>query len=608
MRVESTTSGPESPADNSGLCPVLGRRQRLKYGVAIAVWAGAALYFWIWWFQPGHNLGTVRFIAITSALAWVYFLQFYFLAFFIRASQSSSEINALGEARVAMVVTKTPSEPFDVVRRTLLAMLAQDYPHDTWLADEDPTAETTAWCHAHGAHISTRKDRPDYHQPSWPRRTRCKEGNLAFFYDNFGYERYDFVSQLDADHVPQPGYLKEVLKPFTDDAVGYVSAPSICSSNASESWSARARLFSEAVFHSALQAGYSKGWAPMCIGSHYAVRTTALKAIGGLGPELAEDHSTSMLMNAGGWRGVHAINATAYGDGPATFADMLTQEFQWSRSLVTLLLQYTPSYFRALPARLKFQFVFSQSWYPLFAAFMAMTFLVPILALVFDVRFVDVTFPAFIGHTLPTTLVLIGIAYLIRSDGLFRPKDAKVLCWERLFFAFAQWPWVLWGCILALRDRIFDTTVNFRITPKGGVAAEALPFRVLFPYFVLALASIAPVFLVADVRQSAGFYLLALFNAACYSALFSVVILKHVSENKITWRSFPLPHTMQLTTAALLVALTISSGWLRGVESLHFLTVGLEPLQVTEERFIVSGAGLAQSGKMRYEIELGWQR
>ena len=138
-----------------------------------------------------------------------------------------------------MVVTKAPSEPFPIVAETLLAMLAQTQPHDTWLADEDPSPETLAWCREHGVFVSTRKGRADYHRQTWPRRTRCKEGNLAFFYDHYGYERYDFVAQLDADHVPEPDYLWQMLRPFADPAVGYVSAPSICDRNAAESWSAR---------------------------------------------------------------------------------------------------------------------------------------------------------------------------------------------------------------------------------------------------------------------------------------------------------------------------------------------------------------------------------
>ncbi len=101
-----------------------------------------------------------------------------------------------------------------------------------------------------------------------------------FFYDHYGYDRYDFVVQLDADHVPEPGYLSEMLRPFGDLRVGYVSAPSICDRNASESWAARGRLYAEASMHGSLQAGYNYGLAPLCIGSHYAVRTIALKEIG----------------------------------------------------------------------------------------------------------------------------------------------------------------------------------------------------------------------------------------------------------------------------------------------------------------------------------------
>ena len=39
------------------------------------------------------------------------------------------------------------------------------------------------------------------------------------------------------------------------------------------------------------------------------------------------------------------------------------QEFQWSRSLTTLLLTMTPNCRRNLPARLLCQFLFSQLWY-----------------------------------------------------------------------------------------------------------------------------------------------------------------------------------------------------------------------------------------------------
>lgn len=599
-----TNAHPRSVADTYN--PRILQGARLwRYRVALAFWFGALGYFWVWWLSPDHILSPWRFWSLTALLFWVTFLQGYFLYFALRARRVTATLADLGDFRAAMVVTKTPVEPLSVVQKTLTAMLQQNVPHDTWLADEDPTPDTIAWCEAHGVKISSRKGIADYHRDSWPRRTRCKEGNLSYFYDHYGYDQYDYVVQLDADHVPHPGYLEAMLTPFADPDVGYVSAPSICSSNASGSWAARARLHSEAMFHGAMQAGYTGGWATMCIGSHYAVRTKALHDVGGLGPELAEDHSTSMILNAGGWRGVHALDAIAEGDGPRTFADMITQEFQWSRSLLSLLLRYTSNYYSALPRALKFQFVFSQMWYPIFALFMAATFALPILALMFDVRWADVTYPQFLLHSLPTGVSLILIAAMFRHDRLFRPFDARVLCWEKLLFPLAQWPWVLWGCLVAVFDHLTGRFVDFRITPKGKDEAEPLPWRAILPSFALAFMALWVVLAVDDVREAAGFYVLALLNAVLYSALFLVVVLKHIQEQGMRLRSLPVTAVAQIAAVLILISLATQATALRGAQGVHAITAGLGPVRVVETRFNVSGAGQA-TGSLRYEFDFSW--
>ena len=120
-------------------------------------------------------------------------------------------------------------------------------------------------------------------------------------------------------------------------------------------------------------------------------------------------------------------------------------------------------------------------------------------------RFADVSFLGFLGHMLPSIFVLIVLAYAIRADGLFRPMDAKVLGWEKAVFAAVQWPWVLFGCGMAVIDRLRGGFVDFRVTPKGEQAYENVPMRVVLPYLVLAVASLAPVLLIQDVAQSAGF-------------------------------------------------------------------------------------------------------
>ena len=97
----------------------------------------------------------------------------------------------------------------------------------------------------------------------------------------------------------------------------------------------------------------------------------ALKQIGGLGPELAEDHSTTLMMNAFGWRGVHAIDAM-----PTATAHHFRRPGHPGIPVVALpddpAAKYSPKWCRCSRPELKFQFLFSQLWYPLFSLFMAM--------------------------------------------------------------------------------------------------------------------------------------------------------------------------------------------------------------------------------------------
>ena len=593
---------------HSYLAPILTGRMRVKYMAANLIWLASAAYFWAWWLQPEHGGEGARFVLLTLCLGWISFLQLFFLFVFWHGQRSVARAPLPGQWRVAMVVTKTPGEPLALLQRTLSAMLAQDYPHDTWLADEDPAPDTVAWCAANGVRISSRKGVAEYHRAEWPRRTRCKEGNLAYFYDHFAYEAYDIVAQLDADHVPQTGYLTEMLRPFADPKVGYVSAPSICGANAGDSWAARARLDTEAAFHGLLQCGYTRLFTPMCIGSHYAVRTSALRAIGGLGPELAEDHSTTMLMAAGGWRGVHAIDAIAVGDGPASVADLAVQEFQWARSLVSLLLMHTPRYLRALPPRLRFIFVFCQMIYPIYALTMAFFYLAPIYALATDQRFADVTYPAFVGHSLPVLAVLCAIIWQIRRDGLLRPYDSRIISKEKALFVFLQWPWALWGCVMAVRDRLSGRFVDFRVTPKGDAASRRLPSKVVAVYAVLAIGAVLPVIFCANADVAKGFYILSSINALIYAAIVATIVFRHLGDTIADLGRRWHAALFQLGSVAGLSLLILTAVIARGTESLYALSIGLSPFRIATAHFAVSGAGMGGTGHVIYQFDPGWDR
>ncbi|HEV2516786.1 MAG TPA: glycosyltransferase family 2 protein [Devosia sp.] len=583
--------------------PVLSGRSRWLQTLGALVWTTCFVFLWAWWIHPEHIGGIFPFLTATATLLWVTLTPAYFLLIFRNSRRPSSAIEIPPELRIAMVVTKAPSEPLDLVIKTLTAMLEQDVPHDTWLADEAPTPEILNWAELHGVKVSTRFGVTDYHRSSWPRRTRCKEGNLAYFYDHYGYDLYDVVVQLDADHVPEQGYLRAMVQPFADPAVGYVSAPSICDSNANQSWSARGRLYAEASLHGSLQAGYNGGWAPLCIGSHYAVRTAALRQIGGLGPELAEDHSTTLMMNSGGWRGVHAIDAIAHGLGPASFADLAVQEFQWSRSLVTILLQHTGQHLGNLPFKLKFQFLFSQLWYPIFAIVMLLSVMMPILALAFDFTFVNVAYFDFLLHFLPMAGLLIVLAFAWRATGTFRPYNAKIVSWENAVFVFARWPWAILGTIAAIVDTLAHRRTEFRVTPKASSEAQDLPLSVLAPYACISIVSGLAAFAIHDIRAASGYYLFAALNAAVYALVLAIILIAHRRENRVERRD--VPWLARTGTVAVLSILPLAAVGQHGLDILDAVAWNSN-VRFTETKFSVAGAGMGQTARRSFSFSIKW--
>ena len=513
------------------LVDIMTQRQKVFFNVLFALWLIFAAVFWIWWLDESHVVGRLGFVLNSTLIAWNMMMPAYFFFFVAKMKKPNPKLPIPKGLLVAMVVTKAPSEPFEVVKKTLSAMLSQKYAHDTWLADEDPTEEVYQWCKRNGVFVSTRKGAVEYHRPKWPRKTKCKEGNLAYFYDNYGYYRYEFVIQMDADHVPEAGYLEEMLRPFADPAVGYVSAPSICDANAKKSWAARARLYAEATLHGPLQSGYNAGWAPLCIGSHYAVRTKALKEIGGLGPELAEDHTTTLMMNANKWRGIHATDAIAHGDGAESFTDSMFQEFQWTRSLIIILLTVTPKYLKNLPSRFKLQFLFSELWYPLFSTTIVFAYSLPIIALVTNKPWVNVTYIAFSFYTWILTIITLSIIIWIKNRGWLRPSNSKFISWETFVFQLIRWPWVLLGVLSGIIVCISRKDVSFKVTSKGEIGNRPLKIGMLTPYLVIIFLSYISLYAKGSPMVS-GYLYFVILNIITYTISIFIIIKNHFNENK----------------------------------------------------------------------------
>lgn len=236
------------------------------------------VYFWLWFTWALVETGTLQ-NTMFSGMATLLLLDQIFHVWVLWLFPRMSKLNATmktSQFRIAMIVTKAPSEPMELLCHTLRCMLNQDYAgkYDVWIADEKPSLEMEAWCAANGVRISTRNGVDAYHRKDWPRRTKCKEGNLAYFYDNYGYDMYDVVYQFDSDHAPEPNYISSSIAGFCDNDVGYMAFPSINGHN--KSWIGRARTWLESYYYGPYQSSFSLfngKWAmPNCTGSHYGKR------------------------------------------------------------------------------------------------------------------------------------------------------------------------------------------------------------------------------------------------------------------------------------------------------------------------------------------------
>src|SRR6185312_13775818 len=101
--------------------------QRRQYRALVCAWIVAQLFFWTWWVKDDHVVTLVGMLINSFLLIWTTFLPAWFLFFLNRVKQTNPAL-ALPEGRVAMIVTKAASEPWSVVRKTLEAMLGQEFP------------------------------------------------------------------------------------------------------------------------------------------------------------------------------------------------------------------------------------------------------------------------------------------------------------------------------------------------------------------------------------------------------------------------------------------------------------------------------------------------
>lgn len=445
--------------------------------IGLTVVATAALWVFLM-FVPWYNPASPS----LALVVFIPFMLFHFACWLVRwlvmwRMRRPHPMRPLDGLRVAVATTFVPvAESRGMLEQTLRALLALDYPHDTWVLDEGNDPRVAELCAALGARHWSRRNMPGREETSGPYARNSKYGNYNAWLSEHGGANYDVVAAFDSDHIPEPHFLTRVLGYFRDPTVGFVQAPQVYY-NQGASFIARGAAEETYGFYSVHEmASYGAGH-PIIVGCHNTHRVAALLAVGGFSPYDADDLVLTLLYRAARWRGVYVPEILALGLTPVNWYDYLRQQVRWSKSVVEIKLRRLPGLVGRLTLTDRVLGIFHGVYY-LRSLALGVAYVTVAALLVAGGRPFFAEPPALVGMA---SLALLGavIDRFARRYYLDPEREGGVH-WRATLLQFAKWPYQ-W---LAVWRAIRKSPTPYSITHK--VARKHPRAWILWPHLVVA--------------------------------------------------------------------------------------------------------------------------
>jgi cellulose synthase (UDP-forming) len=358
------------------------------------------------------------------------------------------------------VFITTYGEDLEVVRRTITAALAIRGLHRTIVLDDGRSDEVRELALQLGAEY-LRRDSNEH----------AKAGNV-----NHALRRTDgeFFVLLDADFVPRPELLHELLPHFADPRVAFVQSPQVYGNL--HTLVSRGAAFMQSVFYTLIQPGKNRFNAAFCVGTNVVFRRAAVEQLGGIHEQSkSEDIWTSILLHERGWRSVYTPQVLAIGDTPETVEAYTKQQLRWAQGGFEILLRHNPlSRRRQLTLDQRVQYLGSSAFY-LTGVAPALLLLVPPLHIYLNLTPVDLDVPVATWALYYAGFYLMQVVVALFTMGSFR--------WEALIMATASFPIYLRALWNAARRR--DTTWHVTGTSRAGQANS--PYTFIVPQLLILL-------------------------------------------------------------------------------------------------------------------------
>lgn len=369
---------------------------------------------------------------------------------------------------VGVATTFVPGgEDIRMLERTVRALVAMDYPHETWVLDEGDDPDVRVLCEQIGACHFSRKGIERYQQLAGPFAGRTKHGNYNAWLDAVGYHRYDVISAFDPDHVPAREFLTRVLGYFADPSVGYVQAPQFYY-NQRASLVARGAAEETYAYYSSIQmCGYALGF-PIVTGCHNTHRVSALKHVGGFAAHEADDLLITVRYRAAGWAGVYVPERLAAGLTPVDLEGYLAQQRRWARSVLDVKLHILPKVARSLPLPARV-FGFVHGLY--YVHGLGGAFGVMVLSSMLATGKAPGAFSVVIGKRVLVLYAVLQLCHMFRQRFFLAPERERGLHWRASILRTVKWPYVL----LALFEALAGSSRGYTLTRKVRPSRRRYP-------------------------------------------------------------------------------------------------------------------------------------
>ncbi len=223
-----------------------------------------------------------------------------------------------------------------VIRGSLDALLAADYPHDrlTVIPIDDRSTDST------GDILRDYAERyPELVKPVW--RTGGTPGKAAALAEASARVGSEVHLVFDADYIPGPKLLKQLVAPFFDPEVGAVMGRVVPQNVSSSLLTRLLDLERAGGYQVDQQARMNMGLVPQYGGTVGGVRREALSSVGGWRTDtLAEDTDMTFRLLLRGWDVVYQNRSECYEEVPENWPTRIRQIRRWTHGHNQALKRY----------------------------------------------------------------------------------------------------------------------------------------------------------------------------------------------------------------------------------------------------------------------------